>query len=169
MNQLRKAMPKGRQGFTLIELLVVIGIIGILAAIVLIAVNPGRQFAQARDTQRKSDLLSISNSIYQFAAEHNGDLPDNDGDDTLVGFPGAVVCIGNVAPCFNLATATNAAGTETIVPTYIAGIPMDPATGDAADTGYTVFQDTGTGGRIVVSAITELPQADGTKIITITR
>ncbi|MEK7166689.1 MAG: type II secretion system protein, partial [Patescibacteria group bacterium] len=63
------------KGFTLIELLVVIGIIGILSTVVLVAVNPGRQFANARDTQRRSDLYSITNAIYQYATENNGNIP----------------------------------------------------------------------------------------------
>src|SRR4030042_5487928 len=95
------------KGFTLIELLVVIGVIGILAAIVLVAVNPGRQFAQARDTQRRSDLYATTNTIYQFAAEHNGRLPDTDGSDATSNFPTAMTCIGNTTPCFDLAAATN--------------------------------------------------------------
>jgi prepilin-type N-terminal cleavage/methylation domain-containing protein len=148
---------RNSKGFTLIELLVVIGIIGILAAIVLIAVNPGRQFAQARDTQRKSDLLSITNAVYQFAAEHNGDLPDTDGNDAASNFPIAATCIGTGAGCFNLAAATDEAGTEVIVPTYIAAIPLDPATGTAADTGYTIMQDGN--GRLVAAAVGELELA----------
>ncbi|KKQ73777.1 MAG: hypothetical protein US96_C0053G0008 [Candidatus Woesebacteria bacterium GW2011_GWB1_38_5b] len=152
-------MMKLKKGFTLIELLVVIGIIGILAAIVLIAVNPGRQFAQARDTQRLSDLRAITDSIYQFAAEHNGDLPDTDGDDATTNFPVVVTCIGTGAACFNLGTASDVAGPLAsppirIVPTYVAAIPMDPSTGDAADTGYTIYQNTN--GRLVASASGEL-------------
>ena len=64
------------QGFTLIELLVVIGIITILAAVVLVAVNPARQFASARDTQRRADLYSITNAIYQYSVENNGLVPN---------------------------------------------------------------------------------------------
>ncbi len=143
-----------RKGFTLIELLVVIGIIGILAAIVLIAVNPGRQFAQARDAQRQTDLLGITGAVYQFAAEHNGDLPDTDGADTTSNFPTSATCIGSGVGCFNLAAATNAAGTEVVVPTYIAAIPTDPSTGDVGDTGYTIYQDAN--GRLVAGAVGEL-------------
>lgn len=147
---------KSQKGFTLIELLVVIGVIAILAAIVLVAVNPGRQFAQARDTQRRSDLYSITNAIYQYAAEHEGVLPDTDGDDTDSNFPATPTCIGTEAGCFNLGIASNEAGTEPLVPTYIADVPMDPQSGTAENTGYTIHQEASAGGRIIVSATGEL-------------
>lgn len=153
---------KIRSGFTLIELLVVIGIIGILAAVVLVAVNPGRQFAQTRDTQRQSDLLQITNAIYQFAAEHDGNLPDTDNDDTTSNFPTVSTCIGTGGGCFDLSTAGSEDGADAgtdpddpIVPTYIAAIPEDPSTGITADTGYSMYLDTTTG-RVVASASGEL-------------
>ncbi len=47
------------KGFTLIELLVVIAILGILAAVVLVAINPGQRIAAARNSRVKADLASI--------------------------------------------------------------------------------------------------------------
>jgi len=147
-----------RKGFTLIELLVVIGIIGILAAVVLVAVNPGRQFAQARDTQRRSDLLQLTNAIYQFAAENSGNLPDTDVDPLVNSFPTTPTCIGTGGSCFDLGAAGVAEDTPTgtpIVPTYIAAVPEDPSVGITADSGYTVYLDATTG-RIIASASGEL-------------
>lgn len=145
-------------GFTLIELLVVIGIIGILAAIVLVAVNPGRQFAQARDSQRRADLLGITNAVYQYAAEHNGSLPDTNTDPLVNSFPSTPTCIGSGGSCFDLGAAGEieaAVGQqELVVPTYIAAIPRDPSTGVDADTGYTIYRDAN--GRLVASASGEL-------------
>ncbi len=127
-----------RQGFTLIELLVVIGIIGILAAVVLVAVNPGRQFASARDTQRRADLYALTNAIYQYASENNGNVPTViTGTPTNVGTGGGLV---DLAPV--------------LVPTYIAGVPKDPSNGTDANTQYTIYRNTD--GRIVASASSEL-------------
>ncbi|OGD63730.1 hypothetical protein A2160_03565 [Candidatus Beckwithbacteria bacterium RBG_13_42_9] len=149
-------------GFTLIELLVVVVVTGILAAIVSVAVNPARQLASARDTQRRVDLYSMTNAVYQFAAEHNGRLPDIDSNDATSNFPTIPVCVGDTAPCFNLANAGDATGTGRMVPTYIAEMPKDPLTGTMANTQYTIYADAS--GRIVASASAEL-----TARITVTR
>src|SRR6266566_3672338 len=66
-----------QKGFTLIELLVVIGILAILLAIVLIAINPAKQFGQANDTKRSSDVNQILNSINQYMADNKGNVPPN--------------------------------------------------------------------------------------------
>ncbi len=123
-------------GFTLLELLVVIGVIGILAAVVLVAVNPSRQFASARDVQRRSGLYSLTNAIYQYAAENNGDIPDG------------------------ITTSTQTLGTsflnlaDDLVPTYLPEMPIDPSSGSQEDSGYQIYEDAD--GRIVATADSEL-------------
>lgn len=72
---LRYALTYKARGFTLIELLLVIGIIAILASVVIIAINPTKQLGTARDTQRRSDVNTILNGVYQFAIDNNGALP----------------------------------------------------------------------------------------------
>ncbi len=63
---------KKPNAFTLIELLIVIGIIAILAAAVIVAINPQRQFAQARDATRSSHINSLSNSLLSYQVSHAG-------------------------------------------------------------------------------------------------
>ena len=57
-----------KKGFTLIELLIVIGILAILATVVVLVLNPAQLLAQARDSQRMSDLGSLKNAIALYLA-----------------------------------------------------------------------------------------------------
>ncbi len=120
-------------GFTLIEILVVIGIIAILATIVIIAINPSRQFAQARNTQRLSNINTILNAIGQNIADNKGIWTCNG---VYFKASSASTTIGTtVGPTFS--------DLSCLATTYIAaGIPMDPDGGTTANTGYTISSTT---------------------------
>ena len=148
-------MYKNKNGFTLIEVLVVIGIIAILAATVLVAVNPNRQFAQARNSQRISNVNAIINAIGQNIADNNGLFTCSAG-----AIPSAETEMKssdgyNIRPC--------------LVPNYLPEIPTDPEDGNFVDTehyntGYKVSQNETTK-RITVSA----PSAELSQTILIVR
>ena len=135
-------------GFTLIEILVVIGIIAVLAAVVLVAINPGRQFKIARDSQRISNVTAILNAISQNIAENKGifkcasfDIP---ATSTVIKYNSST---DTIAPC--------------LIPNYISSLPFDPSATGAHftnsgdyDTQYSVFEDNQ--GRITVSAVGEI-------------
>ena len=53
-------------GFTLIELIIVMALWGILATIIMVAVNPGKRINQAKDSQVKSDLQQITSAIVAY-------------------------------------------------------------------------------------------------------
>ncbi|MEI7462973.1 MAG: type II secretion system protein [Candidatus Taylorbacteria bacterium] len=141
------------RAFTLIEVLVVIGIIAILATIVLVAVNPARQFKLARDSQRTSNVNALLNGIHQNMAEHRGvfvcegvtkDIPNSW---TLVAGSGSHTDTGDLAYC--------------LVPDYISSLPFDPSITSAHftsiddyDTGYWIYRDAN--GRITASSTGEL-------------
>jgi len=57
-----------KKGFTLIELIIVIGILAVLATTVVLVLNPAQILAQARDSQRISDLSSVKSAIGLYLA-----------------------------------------------------------------------------------------------------
>ena len=61
-----------KRGFTLVELLVVIAIIGVLAVVVLVAINPVQQLARTRDAGRKSAITQMGHAMEAYATTKNG-------------------------------------------------------------------------------------------------
>lgn len=159
---LMKNMKQKKGGFTLIEILVVIGIIAILATIVLIAINPARQFAQANNTQRTSNVNAILNAVGQYIADNKGALPK--GSETTP------VEIGTTA--LEIAKTGGIDLCAALVPKYLPSLPVDPTvtTGAVTDctlatyeTNYTISKDANS--RITVAA----PSAELSATVAVTR
>lgn len=143
-----------QKGFTLIEILVVIGIIAILAAIVLIAINPRRQFAQANNTQRRSNVNTILNAVGQYIADNKGALP-----------PGVPADGAPPIDISDIGTGTGDTFCDTLADEYTPALPVDPSLNAGAmangeisetectagpwDTGYEIKR---VGDRITISA-----------------
>lgn len=135
------------RGFTLLEILLVVGIIAILAGIVILAINPTKQLGDARNAQRRSDVLTIINGIYQYAID-----PGNDVTDLLDGSPEATAeddCSATVGGDAYTLLDDALAGASS---TYMSGIPVDPIDGVVGGlSGYYVHLNTDTG-RVTVCA-----------------
>ena len=147
-------MKNSNRGFTLIEILVVMGMLALLATVVLVAINPLRQFAQARNTQREANVTAILDAVGHRLADNRGIFEDAIGDCSST-LPGTATQIDDTTgydlrPC--------------LVPTYNAELPYDPSEGsktcvsascngarEGYDTAYTLLQNASTS-RITVCA-----------------
>ena len=160
---LRNIKTSVQAGFTLVEVLVVIGILAILLAITLVAINPGQHFQDSRNTQRSSNVSAILDAIYEYESQHSGSVPPS---------LASLATNDPAAPLALVASPTNEIDLcADLVPADIADLPMDPgataptggatpcATGVTAyNTGYTIKKSASN--RFTVSA----PSAEGTTI-----
>jgi len=99
------------KGFTIVELLIVIVVIGILAAITIVAFNGIQQ--RGRDAQRKSDIASITKALELYYID-NGEFPLANGSTTI-----------------NSSWSTTADASwqnfKTIIAAYMKSVPADPS------------------------------------------
>lgn len=145
---------KQQKGFTLVEILVVIGILAILLAITLVAINPGQHFIDSRNSQRQANVTAILDAIYEYESNHSGNVPPSLS--SLASTPKLIgTATGEIALCAD------------IVPADIADLPIDPSTGTKAaatcdagnyETGYNIAKSASN--RFTVAA----PDAEGATI-----
>src|SRR5690349_3327197 len=103
MNFIKEAR-KRQSGFTLLEVLLVVAIIAILAGIVIIAINPGKNLGDTRNSQRQADVTTILNGVYQYSLDNSGALPSGvTATATEICATGASSCSGLV----DLSTVTS--------------------------------------------------------------
>lgn len=151
-----KNFKKSVQGFTLLEVLLVVAIIAILAGIVIIAINPGKNLGDSRNSQRSADVNTILNGAYQYALDNNGTLPAG------ITSTSTEVCATGAASCTGLIDLTPL----TTAGKYLVSIPKDPqcATVCAVNgAGYKINKDVN--GRLIVTA----PYAEQGKTISVTK
>ncbi|NCN07465.1 prepilin-type N-terminal cleavage/methylation domain-containing protein [Candidatus Falkowbacteria bacterium] len=147
-------IPPQLKGFTLLEILLVVVAIGILAGIVIIAINPNKQLGDTRNAQRRIDVSIILNAVYQFSLDNNGTLP------LTINNTATEICLDDETCPSLIILSTD------LVPNYILSMPVDPSiiASVGEGVGYTIFKNSTTG-RVTVSA----PNAENSATISITR
>lgn len=155
-----------KSGFTLIEILIVVGIIAILSGVVIIAINPAKQFAQARNTQRQAGVNAILNAVGQRIADNKGVFQGSftiaSSTYTCGPIPLATTSITNI-------NGSNPGELGCLVPTYISNLPVDPNGAAEPQTGYDIRTDNV--GRVTVCAPQSLTETSipGASLICVTR
>ncbi|HKU18839.1 MAG TPA: type II secretion system protein [Candidatus Saccharimonadales bacterium] len=164
MSSIKAIKQQAQKGFTLLEVLLVVAIIAILAGIVIIAINPGKNLGDARNSQRSADVNTIINGTYQYILDNNGNLPPVGGRTGAVAITTTAteICSTSASTCTGLVDLN----VLTTSGKYLVAIPTDPScpTGcNANGNGYKINKDAN--GRLVVSA----PNAENQKTISVTK
>lgn len=149
---MRDLTKNTQSGFTLLEILLVVAAIGILAGIVIFAINPAKQLGDTRNAQRRVDVNTILNALYQYSIDNNGSFPvDIPSDSTEICYEEGVC--GSLV---DLSELTNQGK-------YLIAIPLDPQAGSSINTGYWISAD-------AYNHITiEAPNAENDVSISVTR
>jgi type IV pilus assembly protein PilA len=142
---------RSKKGFTLLEILLVVAAIGILASIVIIAINPGKQLAETRNAKRNADVGQVLNGVYQYLIDE-GSIPAS------ITATQTEICVTDGA-CTGLIDLSVLTNNEK----YLVTMPIDPTGSSTNGAGYEISKSAN--GRVTVVA----PDAEESATISVTR
>jgi prepilin-type N-terminal cleavage/methylation domain-containing protein len=150
------------RGFTILELVLSIAILAVLLAVVVILIDPPKQFAKAHNGARETHLGTIAGAIFENISDNKGSFGCTAGPlPTSTMFMATPTATStdryDIAPC--------------LVPAYLSNLPYDPTAAGAHyasttdyDSGYTIVRNEDTG-QVTLDA----PGAALGAVISITR
>jgi uncharacterized repeat protein (TIGR02543 family)/prepilin-type N-terminal cleavage/methylation domain-containing protein len=158
-------MKNKKFGFTLLEIILVMGILAVLAGIVIIAINPSRQLAQARNVQRKSDLVEVNKALTQYFIDHKS-------------FPSTITStLTDICNTGNMASSTVPSNycdgyinLSVLVPDYLVAIPADPLSLNSTSTNYRIIRSSAVkvGFKAQSSELAEIVEVNMPELYTVT-
>ncbi len=159
-----KMQNKNKKGFTLLEVLLVIALIAILAGIVIVAINPSKQLAEGRNTQRRADINTILNAVYQYTIDNNGALPS--AVPSIASCATAATTTATNEVCKTGGTCTGLVDLSVLTASakYVVALPFDPKSSTTNGSDYYICKDS-TSSRITVTA----KDAENSATISVTR
>ncbi|HEY5588487.1 MAG TPA: hypothetical protein VIK86_05970, partial [Candidatus Paceibacterota bacterium] len=117
----------------------------------ILAINPNKQLGETRNAQRRADVTTILNAVYQYSID-TGILPASVTTSATAICKSGGVCTGIID-----------LGVLTASEKYLTSIPFDPNGSTANSTGYTILKTANN--RVTVAA----PSAEQSATITVTR
>lgn len=133
-----------------------------LAALLLLAIligmaawiNPSKRLLERRNSQRRSDVVNILNSVYQYGLEHDGALPASIGSEPTM------LCKSRAASCEGLVDISSVVEDKHYL---LTAVPVDPREKGSNSAGYQIARLSS--GRISVTA----PLAENGAVISLSK
>jgi hypothetical protein len=139
---------------TLGQRIAAIFLLVILFAIVIFFINPSKKLLEMRNSQRRSDVVNILNSVYQYAIEDKNTLPE------IVSIEPKGICRSDAKSCEGLVDISPVIKNKRYL---LSAVPVDPRENDVNDSGYQIARLGN--GRISVTA----PLAENNAVISLSK
>lgn len=129
-----KQRIRNRVSFTLLELMLVVAIIGVIAAIVIAAINPQKQISATQSVKRAAEANQLEKSLAQYMID-KGTPPDTLSKYSTDPASPTPICAqgaSDTSVCINAAP---------LITTYLAAVPKDPTEPCSGVSGFAAYID----------------------------